>query len=210
MSGAGGARMAMNADEFRECADAVSSVVNIRAKLPDVPFTQGGGYVALSEWCLSLGTHYLPVLAALMDEFGDDELLCVDADADPARAALEHGFWPGFRIGRDALFDHYWDALTYEGPDGLSGGGLAYASVVVGMTGSSGRWGLFADQEWNLTLIQVPVAEGPWLHLDILFLPAEEAVENFSTWPGISFPTVAQKATFVRHFADFGVTGSDQ
>src|SRR5580658_995429 len=100
-------RVGLSSDEFTACLETVSRVVDVRKRLPEIPFVPAQGYVAVGEWMLDLGSHYLPVLDCLMSEFGDRDLRCVVVAPDPAEHAREWGYWPGFWLGKDSLAEHY-------------------------------------------------------------------------------------------------------
>ena len=178
-------------EEFADCLLDLGAVVDLNADLPDRPFLDPDGYVAVADfdWIFDCA----PVLESLCARHGDDEIVVLDAAQANEGSADIH---PGFRISADALFDEFSDAVHSQRDPESPWTFYMLADVVV-ITGSSKRWTIWGSRGWELMLVHDSAGPGRWLHVGLPFLRPSEGLPRYLR--GVSPTTVS---TFRTNFPD--------
>jgi hypothetical protein len=70
----------------------VAELVDVSARLPDLPFRAGNGHIAVGGFSTMLGEFYVPVLRALTDAYGDTRITVVMTDPDTSTRDTRTGF----------------------------------------------------------------------------------------------------------------------
>ena len=200
-----GLRMPQSADEFAACWHAATSVVNVDVRLPDWPFVERAGHVAICDYSYVLGSDFVPVLAALAEVHGDDEIVLVVAEPVPSYYVESYGLQPGFRITPDALAEGYWGGLGFE-PMGDPTGAMGYTADLTIIVGSTAAWSVWGHRDWGLAFVHTAAADGPWLTAGPKFLPPRDALEALTALNRRFKPlTDTEVSKFLRNFAHAAV-----
>jgi hypothetical protein len=190
--------------EFSAIWSEVAFAINVSARLPDWPFVQVKGHVAIGQYERLLGTDFVPVLEGLAAAHDDSYISLATIDPDPAYYSKHYRHFPGFRVARDALADDYWSGLSLE-PGGDPTGAVAYTANVVGIVGSSHAWSVWGQRYWDLVLVHTQIADGPWLRSGFPFVSAEQALTDFTAPPHWQSPfSEAELSTFLGNFRERG------
>jgi hypothetical protein len=190
--------------EFSTIWAEVTTAVDPSLRLPDWPFVQAKGHVVIGQYERLLGADFVPVLETLTSAHGDDYISFITINPDPEYYVTNYGHFPAFRIAHDALAVEYWPALTYE-PGGDPTGALAYTANVVGMVGSTRAWSIWGQRDWDLVLVHTQTIEGAWLHTEVPFVNATDALANFTAPTRWMAPlTDSQASAFLKNLRDRG------
>jgi hypothetical protein len=209
MSG-GGLRIPLGAVEFESCWSAVTALIDPDRRLPDWPFTTKGRHVAVAQYDHLGGRGFVPVLQALASVYGDQEIVLVVTEPTPSYYATNHGFLPGFRVATDALDDGYWGGLSYE-PSRDQASAITYLAGAMAVIGSTAKWAIWGQLDWDLVLVQTPDKDGPWLDAGVPFVPPAVALENFTPTERHLKPlTELETSMFLSHFSDESGQGRSQ
>ena len=197
-----------SSDEFAHYVDEVKASLNITLRLPDWPFLAATGYVTACEFDQLLGSTFVPVVEALSEQFGDEAVTMVVVDPSPEYYQREYSFFSSFRVDRNALQQGYWAGLSHE-PNQNPTGAIAYTANTVALVGSSHKWAVWGQRDWEVALLLTPVKEGQWLDAGVSFVDTRRALAELRSptgW-GSALP-VADIATLLDHIAQHG-TGDD-
>lgn len=188
MSSEAGLRMAASEEELASWMAECAKVIDLNSRLPNWPFLVPG-YATICEFTRAVGGAFAPVLVALAEAAGDDHVTLVVPEPQATYYSTEYSFLAGFRVDRDALgTDAYARGLFYE-PGGRATGAIAIGADGVAIVGSSGRWAVWAQRDWELGIVLAPLPSSPWHTVGIPFLSdARAAVEAFRGPPGWVMP----------------------
>lgn len=160
-----------SAEDFRLGLQDLDRSLDCRVKLPQWPFRAPSGWVRIYEYDRVLGSDFGTVLGALAEEYRDQDLSIVTLDPQMSYFRYEYGFYPGFQVlGHDAS-ERYGHGLRHE-PDDDPTGALAYTANVVGISGSSGAWSIWAQRDWEIGLLLTRDRIGTW---------CDQSVPSFSS-----------------------------
>lgn len=159
---------------------AIEARFDMIKRFPSVPIVGISG----SSWVLSfddvLSSRFAGRLRELVDAFGDEsvEVLAVDEDAEKWSRQL--GILPGFVAKGENLVTGYLDGL-WDPPRASAGWELFLNGSVFAVAGSSGKWALWTQRDWEIGLL---VTTG-----DFQLAASEEAPfvlpgEDFEMWRG--------------------------
>jgi hypothetical protein len=156
----------------------ISRAVDTGSRLPEWPFLSVRGYVSICEYDSVLGSWFFPVIHELARVHGDDSITFVVLEPDPSYYMRAYSHFPGFRLAPHVSPDDYWEALSYE-PNGDPTGAIAYTANVIALVGSSRRWAVWGQRDWEIALVLAEEQRAPWRDVGVPFLPAREALDKF-------------------------------
>jgi hypothetical protein len=174
-----GLHLPQSPEEFATCWARVTSVVDPSSRLPQSPFV-APGVTDIAQYERLLGTDFVPVLDALAELHGDDDITLVTVEPDPAYYREHYSHFPALRVQRSALAECFWEGLAFE-PLGDPTGSVAYTADVVAVAGSTGAWAVWGQRDWDLVLVHSAAASRPWLDVGVPFASAREALRDFTT-----------------------------
>jgi hypothetical protein len=200
----GGLRIPLDAVEFESCWSAMTALIDPDRRLPNWPFTTKTGHVAVGQYDHLPGTGFVPVLQALASVYGDQEIVLVVTEPTPSYYETHHGFLPGFKVATDALDDGYWGGLSYE-PFRDQASAMTALAEAMALVGSTAKWSIWGQRDWDLVLVHTPDKDGPWLDAGVPFVPPAEALRDFTPTETYLKPlTELEASTFLSHFSDDG------
>jgi len=187
-------------EDFEALSAEFDGAVDLAARFPEWPFLDNVGYVAACEYVDSTSGAFGPVLAELVEYYGDETVTFISVDPDPD-VLIPHSRYPAFRVQKEGLPDNFWKGVEYfPGVDVAAA--LSVDSDVAGIVGSSRRWAVWGQRDWEIALLLTPEREGPWLHADINFVDVPEALQNFRGPEGWTMPlSEAETATMLGNIA---------
>jgi hypothetical protein len=178
VKGTGAPRIPLTADEFAALLSRISSVIGVDNRLPSWPFSSHGGHVAVAQFGRLLSAEFIDVLEVLSTTYGDDKVFLAVLDPAPSYYVANYDFQPGFEVDVAELTTGYWPGVSYE-PRGDPTGAIAYTANDVALVGSTGKWAVWGQRDWDLVLVQAPRA-GRWLTAGVPFVSPVEALEYFT------------------------------
>lgn len=191
------------AEAYADLLGSVETSVVTESRLPDWPFRAAVSNADICQFDEVVGGVFGPVLAALAEAHGDETITLVMFDPSPDLQRSYFGRYPAFRLPAESIADSYWHALAFEPNEDPAGAVNSVADVVV-LAGDSGRWSVFAQRDWDLTIVSSQTVGGGWLERGVPFLSAEEALAEF-TEPDFKIPLPPDdRATFLRHVRERG------
>ncbi|GAA4625637.1 hypothetical protein [Cellulomonas oligotrophica] len=158
---AGLAEFATDQIEFDRLAQSVGVVVELGARLPAWPFRPQRAFSHVIEYDRVLGGDFAAVLLALARTYNDHAVATVVLDPDVGYYSDAYGILPGFQVETASLEAGYVEGLRLE-PGGDATGALAYTADVIAIAGSSGKWALLGQRDWEIALLCTPQDSGPW------------------------------------------------
>ncbi|MCP2180059.1 hypothetical protein LY12_001321 [Prauserella alba] len=184
---------------YQQIFEGVERALDVEIRLPQWPFRAASGNVDICQFYLAIEGRFGPVLQALADAHHDESVsVCVfEPTADYYRE--NYGSYPAFTLPREKLTRNYWGAVSHE-PGGDPTGALTYTANVVGITGSTGAWAVWAERSWDLAVMVSQIKDGCWRSVGVEFVHPEVALADF-TEPDFKVPLPsADRATFLHNF----------
>jgi hypothetical protein len=187
-----------DATTFARILGGVEKALQADLRLPAWPFRASTGNADICQFSLAIEGPFGAVLQALVDAHGDASVSLVALDPTPDYYRDNYGSYPAFTMSSQNLVQNYWKAVSYE-PGGDPTGSLAYTANVVGITGSTGAWAVWAERSWDLAIVLSQRAGGDWTSVGVSFVRAEAALADF-TEPDFKLPLRGQdRATFLEN-----------
>lgn len=157
-----------------------TSVIDTGLRFPAVPFRGLTGNCWVLAFDDILGSRFSGRLMELAAAFGDQAVEVVAADQDAEEWLRHQGVLPGFIAPVDSLVDTYLKCM-WKSPDGSIGWELGHVANDFALVGSSGKWALWAQRDWEIGLL---VTTG-----DFQLAASEDAPfvlpgEDFEMWRG--------------------------
>lgn len=151
-----------SAEAFAGLEETVKRCCDLDVRLPQWPFLPERGFVNIFEFDRIMGGRFGGVLEALVSEFGDRETAVVGVS--PKAAYYQDGYatYPGFRICSEAVRDGYGVGLR-RAPGGDPTGALVDSLNAVAIAGTTARWSVWGQRDWEIGLLLTPMPTGPWL-----------------------------------------------
>lgn len=153
---------------YDRAVQSVSTAVDISARYPMRPFRERTGTVSIVEFSRCLSGDFGAVLAQLARCFDDTSVTMVALEPDPSIYLSSFTTAPAFRVDVQDLPAGFGDALVWE-PSGPINGALLYTLDCFTIVGSSGRWAVWAQRDWDIAAILTPFPDGPWRDTGIPF-----------------------------------------
>ena len=178
-------------DGYRDALREVDSLVNIDSRFPARPFRSDDGVVSVVEFSRVLGRDFGSVLGALAERFGDERVFLVATSPDPTRYIAIFDTAPAFQVGADALPDGFGDGLIWEPPGEISGA-LAYTVDEFAIVGTSKKWAIWAQRDWEIAAVHTPTEGGEWEDLAVPFF--EKGSDIASTRSPVGWGMVLSEA----------------
>ena len=181
------AKYPADAASFVEIIKPIDGVLKPQLRFPRWPFKAPSGHVDVCQFSLAIEGPFGPVLQALARTYGDRTVSLAVFDPTPAYYRENYGSYPGLTSPASLISERiYYDATTYE-PNGDPTGAVAFTANVVGITGTSGRWAVWAERGWDLAILLSDRPGGAWLSEGVDFVPLEKALNDF-TEPDFNAP----------------------
>lgn len=192
---------------FEKVQSQIFSQIDLDARLPDWPFRELAGNADVCQYSEAAEGSFGPVLGALSLAYGDDVVRLVCLDPSPEYFRQNYGHYPAFEIPANEIRDRYYEALAFE-PNGDVSGALLNVSNLIAISGSSGKWAVWAERSWGLTILLTQQANGPWVLDEVNFAPVEEALWAYSEdgFDPLNWPHLREK--FLHNFRNRGVLRS--
>jgi len=186
------ARIATDRREFEHILRSVGSSVKCDGRLPKWPFLAQKSYIHFVEYDRVLGGDFGATLLALARAYGDSSVAFVAVEPSARCYSDLYGTMPGFEVDLHVLEKGYAEGIGHE-PGGDPNGALAYASDALAIAGSSGRWGLWGQREWEIALLSTPQDDGPWLRTPVPLYGRGINLESIRSPAGWSTPLNEQE-----------------
>lgn len=135
-------------------------------RFPDWPFGARRGYVTMFEFDRILATGFGVVLQSLVQFYDDNHVGLMVFDPNAEYFVRGYRFHPNVLLPREALAAAYAQAIDFA-PRGDDTGSLRYGLDVFAMAGSSHRWAIHADRDWEMGVLITADADGPWRHTTV-------------------------------------------
>lgn len=152
--------------EFDHLTKSVGALMDLGARLPTWPFQSQQSFVHVVEYDRVLGSDFATVLLALAQAYRDHAVAAVVLDPDASYYREEYGVLPGFQVESTSLESGYGEGLRHE-PGGDPTGAIAYTANVFAIAGSSRKWALWGQRDWEIALLCTPQDTGPWLRTPV-------------------------------------------
>lgn len=130
-----------------------------------------------------LGGRFAAVLIALAQTYGDRTVATIVLDPDARFYSEVCGFLPGFQVEAGSPETGYGTGLRYD-PVGDPAGATEYAANVIAIAGSSGRWVLWGQRDWEIALLCTPQGSGPWERMPVPVFGRELVLDSIRSPAG--------------------------
>lgn len=158
---AGQVEFASDRIELQRMVQCVGSAVRLEARLPKWPFRLPKGFSRVIEYHRVLGGGFGLTLAALARAYGDQSVAAVVLDPGVSYYTEEYGIFPAFQVGAASVARAYAEGMR-RAPGGDPAGAFVDSADVVAIAGSSGRWAVWGQRDWEIGLLCTPHDSGPW------------------------------------------------
>lgn len=186
----------------------VSEVVDLSARFPRWVFRVPQGHITIFEFDVVVAAVFGDVLARLAAVYGDTEITVVVLD--PPKDTLKDlcGRLPSFILRASEVVDDYGAAIFASAGSGLVDE-LAYHAENIAIVGTSKRWGVWAQRDWEIGILLTQHESGPWLGVeDAPGFSKDFDIVDLRSPEGWDMPlTDGQLREFRRNFAERGTGG---
>ena len=157
-----GFRGAASNVEFWEIARRVRGLIDTSSRFPAWPFYERRGFVSIYEHDCVIGGYFGEVLEGLAQTYGDESVDVVIFDPGMNYFRDVMNIYPGFVVDAGSLDEGYCEGI---GADPCSGEDrdLCTFGDDIGIVGSSGKWAVWSQRDWEIGLLIAPDETGPWL-----------------------------------------------
>lgn len=173
-----GIRVPTNLDEFTSLLAEAAEAVSVTSRLPTWPFSRSFGRVGICQYDRVLGSSFALVIHSLVALHDDEVVTIVVLEPSASYYETQYSHFPGFRIARESLPEHYWSGLSIE-PQEDPTGAIAYTANVVAIVGSSRRWAVWGERDWGLALVLAETHRETWRHVGVPFVSARVGLDDF-------------------------------
>ena len=164
--------------EYESVFSDLRRVMNLSARLPDLPFLSEGTD-SICEFERFCGGSFGPLLEALANQHRDQYVL--GATLEP-EFYVDHedrsGTFAAFRIPASQIAKEYWRALRYE-PDDDVAGAMYFTAHVLCVAGSSGSWAIWGERSIGVAIVRTAGSDVSWRNNSDWFLSPEDAIHAF-------------------------------
>lgn len=154
-------------------------VIKPSVRLPSWPFTTMSGVVDVCEFEPSTSADFETVLMSLTQLHGDSSVSFLAIEKESRYFIKHYNFFPGFTLSVDSIPQGYWAALNHA-PGGNEAESLLVRSEVITIFGSSGKWAVWAQRDWDMAVIFSESGPMVWRDRGITFLAPADAVEAWA------------------------------
>ncbi|MCR6689360.1 hypothetical protein [Cellulomonas sp.] len=113
------------------------------------------------EYSRMLGGTFGLTLAALTRAYGDESVATVILDPGVPYYTNGYGVFPAFQVRTASVAERYGEGMQ-RAPGGDPAGAFVDSADVVAIAGSSGRWAVWGQRDWEIGLLCTPHDSGPW------------------------------------------------
>lgn len=166
-----------NREELEVVYSDLKRTLDFAGRLPASPFRKTGTYSICQFERFRAGT-FGPLLAALADRYSDDYVSGLSVDPDPEYYEEFYDAFGAFRVSAPDVASVYWDALSYEPNDDVSGA-MMFAADVLCVAGSSGSWGVWGERRIGVAVVRTDLADLSWREGSDLFVSPAAALSDF-------------------------------
>jgi len=168
--------------DYLEIRSEVERLVDRESRFPAWPFKAPSGQVDICQYALAIESPFGPVLQSLARTNGDRYVSLVVLEPSPESYYFEeYGSYPAFSLAVENL-DTYGDVVAHE-PDGDPTGAVTFTADVVAIVGDSGKWAVWGERWWDLSLVLTDSADGPWTRQGVDFVNVHDALDWFTEPP---------------------------
>lgn len=168
-----------SAKEFEVLVGLAERAITPSARLPSWPFTATSGVVDVCEFEPSTSADFEAVLISLTQLHGDTSVSFLAIEKEPRYFIKHYNFFPGFTVNVDSIPQGYWAALN-QTPGGNEAESLLVRSEVITIFGSSRKWAVWAQRDWDMAVIFSESGPKVWRDRGITFLAPADAVEAWA------------------------------
>lgn len=177
-------------DGFESVMSDITRVVDPAIRLPDWPFRALFGFAYFRTFGGVLQGRFEPVVQSLVEAHGDETVSFGVLDPTPDHYREREPSYPVFRVPASDIGETYWKWVSFHQDGPMMGAVIDTADTFV-VTGSSGRWAVWAERQWDLGIILSDIEGGPWVtDTGAIFLSAEEALEEWTEFESGPLPDV--------------------
>lgn len=174
---------ATNSD-YRLIEADTARAVNLRGRLPAWPFVARSGFASIFEFDYVLG-DFGRVLEQLARVYCDKSVLLIGLE--PRYYEPAFGVWPALRFDSCSVRERYWETLYWEPGTGVVGN-LGDTLNVLAIAGSSGKWGVWGQRDWEVGLLLTPDRAGPWCDEGVRFFGRDLDLDDIRGPEGWTLP----------------------
>jgi len=159
----------------------VTRSVEPGVQLPDWPFVRDDGWVTFCQWNDVISGDFGDVFRALCEHHGDDCVVVATFNRGGVRRLTDGRLLPIVRLESAELSKrNYWTSIQAQ-PGSLYAFPLFPGAEVVAATGSSGRWAVWAQVDWEVGVVLSTRPPGSWLNVvdDLSFVDLDFALSNY-------------------------------
>jgi hypothetical protein len=157
---------AADRSQFASIQRSVEESVSPGTRFPDWPFRADRGFVTIYEYDRILGEDFGEILESLVDTYSDELVFILGIDPPWEYYKKSYGFYEALSLPGASVWEDYFSAMMWH-PGGDPTGALRFTLNVVAMAGSSRKWALLGQADWEIAVLLTDRAEGPWLNRDI-------------------------------------------
>ncbi len=174
-----------SSEHFLRLLDRFRAVVDLDNRLPAWPFKAPSGFVAICEFDDIFG-GFGRVLERLAEFYGDAFVMLLGVDRISFYRS-RYGIWPALQFEASSVREEYWGVLHWDPEDGFMPE-LGHAVDVVAIAGSSGRWGVWGQRDWEVGLLLTPDRAGPWCDEGVRFFGRDLDLDDIRGPEGWTLP----------------------
>lgn len=148
--------------EHAEFRSTVLAQVDEQAGFPAWPFRDKRGYATVFEFDVVIGGDFGGPLDQLARFYGDTDITVLAISPSLETFRIADGRYPSFRIDADLVAEGYgWMMVTPS--IGATNAPLIDMADVLAITGSTGKWAVYTQRDWEVAVLVTPDEFGPWL-----------------------------------------------
>lgn len=125
------------------------------------------------------GSDFIPVLESLVNAHGDSFVSFVTLEPTPQYYRDNYGYFAALRIERDVIGRFYWDGVSFE-PNGDPSGAINSSAKLVAITGTSGRWAVWGNWDWDIVLVYTKEPSGLTGRMSTPLVGFDQAIDSFA------------------------------
>ena len=190
-------------EDYASIRAKIAEFVRLEDRYPAWPFRAPSGHADFCEYSDAIEGDFDFVLQALTAHYGDTSVNLAVLEPSPQLYYCTHfGRYPAFTLATHEL-PRYWEAVSFE-PTGDPTGAVIFTADVVAISGDTGRWAVWEERQWNLSIVLSDEPNGLWTRGPVTFSEIEDALSWYIEPPYKIPLDPAERSQFLRNVSAFG------